>query len=89
MILRAYSVKDLQVQAFLPPIFARTDGEAARIFIQACANGGLKANPTDYEMYYIGTFNDDNGRLEHHDLVFQLNGHQALKTYNTIKEQGT
>jgi hypothetical protein len=82
MKLNAYSVKDLQVLAFLPPFYARTNGEAGRNFIQAVGNGGLKATPTDYELYYIGKFNDESGRLEPEEPQYLTNGHEALKIWH-------
>lgn len=87
MILKIYTVKDLQVQAFLPPFYARTDGEAGRSFIQAISTGGLKQNPTDYELHHIGTFNDESSELQWHGAKYLTNGHEALKIYNKMLEE--
>lgn len=86
MKLRAYSVKDVQVEAFLNPFFARTDGEAQRNFVQAAGNGGIKANPTDYELYWIGDFNDESGMLNPEAPKLLMNGHEAIKHYREQQE---
>lgn len=64
-ILQLYSVFDVKVGAFAAPFLARTKGEAVRSFQQACADDGLpfKRNPEDYSLFFVGGWDDDNGRL--------------------------
>lgn len=63
MLLRAYSVFDQAVGAFLPPFFCRARGEALRSFMEACSDpkhmfGRYNA---DYVLYDCGEFDDGSG----------------------------
>lgn len=63
--LYVYSVLDKAVDAFNPPFFVRSQGEAVRTFADAVND---KASPffrhvADYELFRIGTFNPANGQL--------------------------
>lgn len=62
MILKAYSVFDKAVGAFLTPFFCRSHGEAKRRFI-ASASGSqdFAANVRDYELYYVSEWDDTIG----------------------------
>lgn len=62
-----YAVKDLAVQAYGTPFFVRAKGEALRSF-QDEANkkdgqSAIAAHPEDYELYYIGEYNDESGTI--------------------------
>lgn len=85
MIIRAYSVKDAALKAFLPPFWARTDGEASRSFMQACVTGSLKNNSDDYELFQLGEFDDSSGLLlARTPPHFITNGHQAIAIYEQM-----
>lgn len=60
------AVRDQKVSAFGPPMFTRTKAEAVRMFLDACADGGslLSKHPTDFQLYMIGSFDDQTGVLE-------------------------
>lgn len=64
MKLHVYAVKDAGIEAFLPPFYARADGEAKRMFIQACRTGNLKDNVIYFALYHIGYYNDVSALLE-------------------------
>lgn len=66
MIVLVFAVRDKAVEAFMPPFFARSKGEAVRSFMTACTdnNGPFVKFLGDYELYHIGAFNDGNGSLE-------------------------
>lgn len=62
MILRCYAVYDEPVGAFLQPFMARSDGEATRMFIQACVGqANFANNAKDYSLAYLCEFNDITG----------------------------
>lgn len=65
MILNIYGIYDNKVEAFNTPFFARTNGEAIRMFAngvnQEGSDFGRWAN--DYCLYRIGSFNADTGEL--------------------------
>lgn len=65
MILLAYSIHDSVAQFFGPPFFVKTDGEARRVFGDACKDtrSNLSEHPSDYSLYRIGHFDDNSGDL--------------------------
>lgn len=63
MVLQCYSVHDKAVGAFMPPFYAKSRGEAMRMFIDACsdANSNLSKHPADYVLFQCGEFEDGTG----------------------------
>lgn len=63
-----YAVKDLAVQAYGIPFFVRAKGEAVRSFQDEVnkkdGQSAIAAHPEDYELYYIGNYNDQTGEIE-------------------------
>lgn len=63
MILQIFTVYDKAVQAFLPPFYSRSKGEALRSFSEACND--TKHNffkyAADYSLMYLGEFDDKGG----------------------------
>ena len=59
------SVFDKKVNAFMPPFFVRSQGEAIRSFTDACQDGAhvFCKHPEDYLLFQVGEFNDENGAL--------------------------
>lgn len=62
-----YAVKDLAVQAYGTPFFVRAKGEALRSFQDEAnkkdGNSAIAQHPEDYELYYIGDYDDMTGEL--------------------------
>jgi len=65
MITKLYSVFDSKVEAYMPPMFLRTHGEAIRSFDQAVAQEGtpFNKNSEDFTLFYLGDFDDQDGSL--------------------------
>lgn len=68
MRIRLYSIKDRLLGVFLAPFSARADVEAVRQLKASMSNpnmaqSGLVTNPDDYELYYVGTFDDESGAV--------------------------
>jgi len=68
MKIRLYSIKDRLLNAFLSPFAARADIEAVRQLRATMqdpqmAKSGLVTTPTDYDLYYVGTFDDETGSI--------------------------
>lgn len=65
MVLVAYSVHDSVAQFFGSPFFCKTDGEARRLFADACkdSRSNLSEHPTDFSLYRLGQFDDNSGDL--------------------------
>lgn len=64
MKLEMYSVYDKAVDAFMQPFFCRTKGEAFRSFNVAVneEKSIFARNAPDYSLYYVGTWDDKDGR---------------------------
>lgn len=65
MTLGIYSIKDTKADAFLPPFFMRTNGEALRAFDDCVQKSGtpLSDHPEDFHLFKIGYFDQDTGSI--------------------------
>lgn len=63
MELKAYSIRDAKGEVFHTPFFKKTHGEAERDFTQVCRDPKSQLNqfPDDYDLYFIGTYDDQKG----------------------------
>lgn len=69
------AVKDLAMQSFEQPFAARAEGVATRSFqdaINADQKGPLQTHPEDFELWVIGDFDDNTGKLTAPAEPFQL-----------------
>ena len=60
------AIKDRAIDAFQPVASVRAKGEAIRPFQDAInnpQNAQLHAHPDDYDLYMVGTFDDETGEL--------------------------
>lgn len=65
MLLKAFSIRDSKAEVFNTPFFQKTHGEAERSF-QALVKDEktmVSQYPTDYDLYYIGDYDDQSGEL--------------------------
>lgn len=61
---KAYSIRDTKAEIFNPPAFKKTHGEAERDFKSMINNQKetpLSQYPEDYQLYYVGEYNDQTG----------------------------
>ena len=60
------SVLDVKANAFATPFFVPNRGMAVRFFGDAVLdpNSGLSKHPEDYNLYQLGTYDDNSGKLE-------------------------
>lgn len=65
MILKVFSVYDCKVQAYMPPFYCRTTGEALRTWESSCNDGQsmMYKHPGDYTLFEIGSFDELSGNL--------------------------
>lgn len=65
MILNAYSIYDNKALQYHPPFFASTDGAAVRSLRDLAndPNTTVGRHPSDYVLYKVGTYNDQNGQF--------------------------
>lgn len=66
MIQNVYSVYDQAAEAYLPPFFCRTHGEALRMFTSAVRDSDhqFHKHASDYALYHVGTWTESLGSLE-------------------------
>lgn len=66
--MKIYAIRDNAIEAYGQPIFVRAQGQAVRSFIDECNNpeSQLNKHPADYDLYYIGEYNDVTGELTPH-----------------------
>lgn len=59
------TIHDAKVGAFTMPVYFRTEGAAHRSFEQAMKEDpNISKWPADYNLYILGTFDDDNAKFE-------------------------
>ncbi len=60
-----FSIRDAKAEIFNPPFFKTTAGEAERDFHQAVNDPSTMLNkyPTDYDLYYLGEYDDMSGKF--------------------------
>lgn len=68
MKLQMFSIRDRQVGAFMSPFFQQSEGAALRGFAdevnRAAPDNILYRHPDDFELFYLGTFNSEDGSFE-------------------------
>lgn len=69
MRLNVYTIFDTASGAYMRPFFMQSDGQAIRSFkdISLDADHAVGQHPEDYSLWRIGTFNDNNAKLEAED----------------------
>lgn len=65
MLTNLYAIRDVKAQLFSPPIQARTDIDALRVFeaFKRDPKHPICLYPDDFQLYLIGQFNDASGQL--------------------------
>ena len=66
MMLKMYSIRDSKGEIFNLPFFKKTHGEAERDFHQLCQdkNSTVAKYPTDFDLYYVGDYDDSTGKVQ-------------------------
>lgn len=69
MLLKIYSIRDAKTQFFSAPFYNHTHGEAERNFKTACNDqqSNLSKFPEDYDLYHIGEYDDNTGKITPRD----------------------
>jgi len=77
--LKVFCVYDSKVEAYMRPFYARSIGEALRIWESSCrdSQSGFSQYPADYTLFLTGEFDESSGRFIQH---------QALVSYGTALE---
>lgn len=67
MITKIICIRDVKLEAFGQPFTTPSIGTAMRSFEDATKPGGdtdISKHPTDFELYCLGTYNDENAKFE-------------------------
>lgn len=68
MLFKVVAVKDRCLDSYGSPIFVVTTGQAVRSFTDEVnrvdVNNQMNKHPKDFELYEVGTFDNDTGRIE-------------------------
>lgn len=82
MILNVYSVHDEKIPAFARPFYMGSHPQAIRAFGENCADpqSMLAKFPTDFKLYYLGTYNETDGIFKNEKLpVFLASAVEFVK----------
>lgn len=65
MELKMYSIRDSKGEIYMQPFFQKTHGEAERSFQQLANDEKTTVCkfPEDFDLYYLGTYDDQTGRM--------------------------
>jgi len=82
MLLKSFSIRDAKGEIFNTPFFQKTHGEAERSFKQIAndTNSMVYKFPEDYDLYYLGTYDDQTGVFKSLDTPQHLMKAVTLKT---------
>lgn len=62
------AIRDIKADAFGNPMFVRSKGEAMRMFTdevnRADQDNALYRHPEDFELYILGTYDDEKGDFQ-------------------------
>jgi hypothetical protein len=63
MEMKMFAIRDEKLEAFMSPMFFRSNGEAIRAFFDEVERPDSKMHrhPGDYVLYFVGVWTDDNG----------------------------
>lgn len=81
MKLEIVAVKDRALDAFGRPFYVQTIGQAIRSFQDEVNNkeSEIHKHPEDYDLYHLGTWNDDTGQFTNNQPPMQICiGKQAI-----------
>lgn len=71
MLINIYTIYDQQAQTYARPMFFPNDATAKRAVgdevNRHAPDNSLAMHPDDYQLYHLGTFNDDTGELKPND----------------------
>lgn len=61
-----FSVYDVKAEAYLPPFYLRSCGEAERVFADCVGDSSHKfgAHPEDFTLFWLGSIDDQDASFE-------------------------
>lgn len=79
---QAFTIRDSKSEVFNSPWFAKTIGEAQRMFRELTLDSKSTINkyPEDFDLYHVGTYDDNTGKFEPFDTPQHIVKAIQLKT---------
>ena len=78
---RLYSIRDKKV-GYMQPVIRQNDAVAIRDFLATVSlsddTSMLSLCPSDFDLYFVGIFDDESGELEYTLPVYLATGEQAV-----------
>lgn len=74
MLLNVYSIRDAKAETFSLPFYQHNDGLAERNFRNLVnePNSHVNKNPEDFDLYHLGSFDDNVGKFTPLDTAKHL-----------------
>ena len=65
MMLNVYAIKDVRTEAFLKPFFVQNEAVMRRAVFDASRdeNNTMSIHPEDYQVFELGTYDDNTGEI--------------------------
>lgn len=75
MLVKVFSIRDSKAEVFNSPFFLPTRAMAIRTFAAETSNSEsmISKYPSDFALYEIGSYDDQQGRLEPYDVPVLVN----------------
>ena len=88
MLLGIFGIYDSGISTWLTPLYFRNKGEALRWWVEQCNNpeSKLAKHPSDYTLFELGTWNDDNNNFDLFKAPVKLG--LALEYCKTLPAEG-
>lgn len=77
-ILKVYSLRDVRTEAFMRPMFVQNQKVIERVMEDGLRDesSNLSRHPEDYQLYYLGEFDEDTGKIDSVPPEFLFNVNQ-------------
>lgn len=69
MELKIFTIRDSKGEIYHPPFYTKTHGEAERTFRELAKdpNSMIAKYPEDYDMYFLGIYDNSEGKIAAHE----------------------
>ncbi len=87
--LEIVAIFDKAIEGYMRPYFAQSVGQAIRMFIDEVNRpdgSDMGRHPEDYALFHIGTFHDNNGRLEDLEPRCLARGHEIYQSEQNTQD---
>lgn len=88
MITRIYAIHDVKADCYMQTFNCKTDGQATRQFQDTMSqeNSLIAKHPQDFTLFLLGTYDDNNGKIEPNTPISLGNGVEFLPQTQITQE---